>query len=120
MKMKTADFGASTRSLGDPFNQFVAKPIPGESGLKDDRQDGDHGHEGVQRAARPALQTPAHGCSPCPTTSIFRRLRVSSSHCAERSLIACWTSTSRIVSSTSSSGGTDSFLAFSCGANWSL
>src|SRR4029077_6017308 len=77
----------------------------------------DDGENNRERDPQPMGPAEAHEPPPWVTTSIFKWSRVSSSHLLERSLMARWISTSRMVSLTSSNDGTGSPRALSCDAN---
>src|ERR1700691_4357137 len=121
MQMKSAQLHARARPRLQLLYQRIARPALRDPKLKNakhrHRNRADREHDGCKPMWPAELPPPVHEPLPCATMSIFRRSRESLSHLAARSLIARWISTSRIVSSTSSSGGTVSLRAFSCGEN---
>src|SRR5580704_4507571 len=118
--METVEIHSRPGAKFDLVHYNMTDPSFGDSHLKHHKHHGGERHDHKERRCQPVSPANPHEPAPCIMMSIFRCSRVSSSHFAARSLIARWISTSRIVSSTSSNGGTGWFFAFSCGTNSSL
>src|SRR5262250_2001034 len=106
MKREVLYLGASACSLLDSANDCPTDEPVGEArGEHNVNRDRRPNHK-KQGQGDPVFPSELHDPAPSGTMSILIRPRMSSSHLLARSLMARCTSTSRIVSSTSSSGGT--------------
>src|SRR5579862_7181735 len=117
IEVKGAHLHARAGALVNLMDDRGANPSVGQTECENRNHGKHHQDDRDQVPGYPFFPAAAHGAAPSAMMSIFSRSRVSSSHCFESVSISRWISTSRIVSSTSSIGGTLSPRAFNCGAN---
>src|ERR1700733_13346455 len=117
VQMKSAQLDARTGPFFQLRDQCIARPALCDSKLENAKHYRHCGADQKGHGCQPMWPAKLHEPLRGDTMSSFSLSRDSPSHFAARSLMACWISTSRMVSSTSSSGGTGSLRAFNCGEN---